>query len=180
MNSKATRFSRIYQFRRFLRCLAPPLEKLLDRLVAVFALCFFVAVFCGLAYMAVIGIGKAWPHVVNASTPSQAIREDVLIRRFLPVSAPPKDMIGVPWTGFFALDSRTGQLCVTRNIRDKDPEWVTDLPECVELYSFSEKELADDTKEKTRKQQKARMNEIIKVLSKEEAHINGAKSSQKK
>ena len=38
-------------------------------------------------------------------------------------------MMGVPWTGYFALDTKTGQLCLTS---DKHvPENFGDLPTCV-------------------------------------------------
>jgi hypothetical protein len=48
-----------------------------------------------------------------------------------PVPSPQSGMMGVPWTGYFALDTKTGQLCLTS---DKYvPEKFNELPTCVVL-----------------------------------------------
>jgi hypothetical protein len=49
-------------------------------------------------------------------------------QRFVPVSAQ-AGMMGVPWTGYFALDTKTGQLCLTSD--KHEPENIGDLPTCV-------------------------------------------------
>ena len=51
-------------------------------------------------------------------------------QRFVPVPAPQSGMAGVPWTGFFALDTQVGQLCVTTGIYI--PEKFDRLPTCDE------------------------------------------------
>jgi len=62
------------------------------------------------------------PASKNVATPS---------RRFVPVPAPQSGMVGVPWTGYFALDTKTGQLCLTS---DKHvPPNFEDLPTCLVL-----------------------------------------------
>jgi hypothetical protein len=53
-------------------------------------------------------------------------------QRFLPVQAEVVMTEGIPWYGFFALDTKTGTLCST--IKDrvfKGPsEWANDVPNC--------------------------------------------------
>jgi hypothetical protein len=56
-------------------------------------------------------------------------------QRFVPVAAPQAQMMGVPWTGLFALDTQIGQLCLTTGIYA--PEKFGALPTCeVDLKSY--------------------------------------------
>jgi hypothetical protein len=53
-------------------------------------------------------------------------------QRFLPI--PPSSGIGVPWHGFFALDTKTGKLCMTTTRKFSDAsEWVNEVPLCQDL-----------------------------------------------
>jgi hypothetical protein len=52
------------------------------------------------------------------------------VQRFVPVPPPQAGMMGVPWTGFFALDTQMGQLCLTTGIYI--PEKYERLPTCDE------------------------------------------------
>jgi hypothetical protein len=52
-------------------------------------------------------------------------------KRFVPV--PLDGRQGLPWSGFFALDTETGQLCRTSNfVLEGDAGWMT-IPTCVDL-----------------------------------------------
>jgi hypothetical protein len=74
------------------------------------------------------------------STPPAVVSpKPVYSQRFLPVPSPQTGMFGVPWTGYFALDTQTGQLCRTwdwgyigngKKVNDLDQ-----LPTCLSLYS---------------------------------------------
>jgi|SRR5579862_3668996 len=52
-------------------------------------------------------------------------------QRFIPVPRQPENVTGVPWSGAFALDTQTGQLCRTYN--GNLPEAWMALPMCVDL-----------------------------------------------
>jgi hypothetical protein len=54
-------------------------------------------------------------------------------QRFVPVSRPPEKMVGVPWTGFFALDTKTGLLCLTTD--NHVPPDYQDLPTCTKVMT---------------------------------------------
>jgi hypothetical protein len=66
----------------------------------------------------------------NESKPAEKPQTPAPIpyQRFVPVSTPQANMSGVPWTGFFALDTKTGQLCLTTNL--DPPEKFNNLPNC--------------------------------------------------
>ena len=53
-------------------------------------------------------------------------------QRFISAPKPPDNMTGVPWTGWLALDTETGQLCRTYNGKPSE-DWQT-LPLCSDLY----------------------------------------------
>jgi len=61
-------------------------------------------------------------------------------QRFVPVSPPSGLTQGVPWHGFFALDTETGQLCLTTNfvLSSSGRDWDT-LPTCKELFDSETK-----------------------------------------
>jgi hypothetical protein len=54
-------------------------------------------------------------------------------QRFIPVNNPPAGMQGVPWTGYFALDTKTGLLCLT--VDDFIPKNFPNTPTCLKLMS---------------------------------------------
>jgi len=68
-------------------------------------------------------------------------------QRFVPVSSLPASQgaTNIPWTGFFALDTETGQLCRTvegKQFPDADHvnnEWINKLPLCVNLLPIAGK-----------------------------------------
>jgi len=43
-------------------------------------------------------------------------------QRFVPVPREPANAVGLPWSGFFALDTKTGQLCRTYET-PKSTDW---------------------------------------------------------
>jgi hypothetical protein len=49
-------------------------------------------------------------------------------QRFVPVPAPQAQVMGIPWTGFFALDTQIGQLCLTSGVYV--PDKFSQLPTC--------------------------------------------------
>jgi hypothetical protein len=63
--------------------------------------------------------------------PEQATSQPCLnhYQRFVPVERAPDNM-RVPWNGFFALDTQTGQLCLTTGAYI--PEGFSKLPTCEE------------------------------------------------
>lgn len=53
-------------------------------------------------------------------------------QRFVPIGAAENDRQGIPWHGFFALDTQTGQLCKTTTHSFDKPEYDS-LPSCYVL-----------------------------------------------
>jgi hypothetical protein len=58
-------------------------------------------------------------------------------QRFVAIQALPYVMEGVPWHGYFALDTKTGTLCSTIKGRAfKGPaEWANDVPSCEQVLT---------------------------------------------
>lgn len=58
-------------------------------------------------------------------------------QRFVPIAPEVVMTEGVPWHGFFALDTRTGTLCSTMKGRvfKGPPEWANDVPSCSQLLA---------------------------------------------
>jgi hypothetical protein len=58
-------------------------------------------------------------------------------QRFVPVQALPYVVEGVPWHGYFALDTKTGTLCST--VKDRAfkgvSEWANDVPPCSQVLA---------------------------------------------
>jgi len=52
-------------------------------------------------------------------------------QRFIPIHREPQNVTGVPWSGAFALDSKTGQLCETYHLNNET--WA-EIPLCLDLY----------------------------------------------
>ena len=64
-----------------------------------------------------------------------AVQKAVDYQRFLPVSRQPENSPGIPWSGSFALDTKTGQLCWTyRVVPPADRDSKPNLPDCAYLY----------------------------------------------
>ena len=56
-------------------------------------------------------------------------------QRFVPIAPEVVMTEGVPWHGFFALDTKTGTLCRTM-IKDFGPgQWANDVPICSQLLA---------------------------------------------
>jgi hypothetical protein len=72
-------------------------------------------------------------------------------RRFVPIDRD-TDKMGVPWFGFFALDTQTGQLCRTADWQLKE-SWGT-LPTCVSLSKIDAREKITGFKEWQEQQNK--------------------------
>lgn len=52
-------------------------------------------------------------------------------QRFVPLEGNPLHMVGVPWQGFFALDTKTGMLCQTVGMEfTGDAKWAGEIPTC--------------------------------------------------
>ena len=66
-----------------------------------------------LLFFALASCGQA-PHPATVQQPSTGSqpRRDIPYQRFVPASQQ-GNVVGVPWAGFFALDTKTGQLCLT-------------------------------------------------------------------
>src|SRR5258708_38582008 len=59
-------------------------------------------------------------------------------QRFVPIQAQSLMSEGIPWHGFFALDTRTGTLCKTiiNKVFPKGPaEWANDIPACAQVLT---------------------------------------------
>lgn len=56
-------------------------------------------------------------------------------QRFVPVHREPSNLTGLPWSGAFALDTKTGQLCWTYEIvnNTQNDAWPN-IPDCENLY----------------------------------------------
>src|SRR5271165_396526 len=67
----------------------------------------------------------------------QSQQGEVAYQRFVPVG-PDSSKQGVPWVGFFALDTKTGQLCRTADWEFKEQNWAT-IPTCYSLYESGTK-----------------------------------------
>jgi hypothetical protein len=72
------------------------------------------------------------PIVVTADDMKKANLQEQSYQRFVPISAQ-QGMAGIPWHGFFALDTKTGQLCQTVPLSDNAPAWTRSLPQCIDL-----------------------------------------------
>ena len=69
------------------------------------------------------------------STPPSAPPRPIPYQRFVPINRQPENLTGMPWSGAFALDTKTGQLCWTYhlvNTTEKDV-WPN-VPDCAFLF----------------------------------------------
>jgi hypothetical protein len=67
----------------------------------------------------------------RAQAPRQAPAKPVQYQRFVPIQ--PSNVMHVPWTGFFALDTKTGRLCRTTETASFDGNLWNQLPLCPDL-----------------------------------------------
>jgi hypothetical protein len=51
-------------------------------------------------------------------------------QRFMPIPADGFFTQGIPWHGYFALDTKTGMLCKTIVFPKDMPQWTNDVPSC--------------------------------------------------
>ena len=68
---------------------------------------------------------------------SQSTMPPAHYQRFVPIPADGFFVEGVPWHGFFALDTKTGTLCVTLQTKafPKDvSEWANGVPKCNDIW----------------------------------------------
>lgn len=59
-------------------------------------------------------------------------------QRFVPIQPVSGIVEGVPWHGYFALDTKTGTLCSTvkNRVFGKGPsEWANDVPNCEQVLT---------------------------------------------
>jgi hypothetical protein len=67
----------------------------------------------------------------NQAAPPPTQSKPIPYQRFVPISPQSGMVSGVPWHVFFALDTKTGNLCLTGNRQfSSGAEWVNDLPMC--------------------------------------------------
>jgi hypothetical protein len=83
------------------------------------------SLFLAIAFLTYAGCNQPQP-----ATPSPVSIQPY--QRFVPVPSPQAQMIGVPWTGYFALDTQVGQLCLTTGVYI--PEKFSKLPTCEEDF----------------------------------------------
>jgi hypothetical protein len=73
------------------------------------------------------------PEIDGTKTQPQTVKQPY--QRFIPIHREPGNLTGVPWSGAFALDTKTGMLCRTYATEDngeKDKWAALDL--CFDLY----------------------------------------------
>jgi hypothetical protein len=73
-------------------------------------------------------LSSFFPSSQRTSIPGSANKT---CQRFVPIGPPEPDRMGIPWHGYFALDTETGQLCRTADWQLQDA-WRT-LPTCLSL-----------------------------------------------
>lgn len=66
----------------------------------------------------------------QSSPPPQAPPKPAPYQRFIPIQR--GEVSGVPWSGAFALDTKTGRLCLTYEANFGNGIWNT-LPQCPDL-----------------------------------------------
>lgn len=54
-------------------------------------------------------------------------------QRFVPIPADAFFTQGIPWHGYFALDTKTGTLCKTIAFPKDMPQWTNDIPSCSDM-----------------------------------------------
>jgi len=72
----------------------------------------------------------------DTSQPHNQLAAILHYQRFVPIPADSFFTQGIPWHGYFALDTKTGTLCKTmkRDFRLSGPnQWANDIPGCVEV-----------------------------------------------
>jgi len=67
----------------------------------------------------------------SAAAQRPAVQPAGAYQRFVPMPRQPADLTGVPWSGAFALDTKTGLLCRTYETGD---EYWSNIASCLDLY----------------------------------------------
>jgi hypothetical protein len=80
-----------------------------SKLLTVCALCFLL---------------QGCADIQGTKTQPQAVKQPC--QRFVPIHREPANVTGVPWSGAFALDTKTGTLCRTYGNRSKVIKWKKD------------------------------------------------------
>lgn len=58
-------------------------------------------------------------------------------QRFVPIPPDSGMREGVPWHGYFALDTKTGTLCITLEFKDfpkGNSDWANGVPKCNDIW----------------------------------------------
>jgi len=92
----------------------------------------FSAWFASIAFLSLLSVScdQQKEPTPQAATPVNSPRLNPY-QRFIPSTRQPENVTGVPWSGAFALDTKTGQLCLTYQGNFREP-WNA-LPQCVDL-----------------------------------------------
>jgi hypothetical protein len=83
-----------------------------------------------LLLLAVQGCEKREERPIEAKSVNQPYE------RFLPIHREPSNLTGVPWSGAFGLDTKTGQLCHTYPIDGDQQVKKEYIPRCLDLYKI--------------------------------------------
>lgn len=87
-----------------------------------------------LAFLSLLQISGCSPEEKAAPPQLQQPHDAVPYQRFVPVPTPQSGMTGLPWSGFFALDTKTGILCLTSSISTgRLADYKESLPLCAAL-----------------------------------------------
>lgn len=85
------------------------------------------------AILAVLAISVVMTGCQTQSTPPPA--QPAHYQRFVPIPADVSPTQGVPWHGYFALDTKTGTLCKTLTFTKEMPEWTNGVPVCSQILA---------------------------------------------
>jgi hypothetical protein len=82
--------------------------------------------------------------VQKTTDPQQPVTTPMLAQsqRFAPIQPNATQIVGLPWHGFFALDTHTGQLCRTTDVTFptlKADSPMNAAPLCIDLYNAKDK-----------------------------------------
>ena len=68
------------------------------------------------------------------TTTAQPVHDAAGYQRFIPMPRQPESLNGVPWSGVFALDTKTGSLCRTYDGGLEENSVWKGLDRCLDLY----------------------------------------------
>ena len=83
----------------------------------------FVARFAFIAFLSLLSVScdQQKEPTPQAATPVNNSPRLNSYQRFIPSTRQPENVTGVPWSGAFALDTKTGQLCLTYEGNFREP-----------------------------------------------------------